>query len=139
MPRQQNRTAEQSLPSQQARTLPSRALKFTKSPSAQGRLAFADITINEDTFHLFNGLRICSFVILKPKEQGGLLRVYVPGHKLPSGQNFRHIQEDSGDLNDLQHAIRTAYTQKHGQADGDGSGDEEHLDEETVDEAEVPY
>lgn len=142
MPRQQpKREEEPSQPSQRTRPLPSGAIKFTKSPSAQGRLAFVDITINKDTFPLFNGLKVCSFVILKAKERGGPRRVYVPGHKLPGGQNFRHLQEESGDLDDLRQAILDGYEAKFGKAvtaDANAS-DEENLDEEHVEEEEIPY
>lgn len=141
MSRQQNRAVEQSHPSQRAQTVPYRAFKFTKSPSAQGRLAFADVVINEDTFHLFNGLKVCSFVILKSKGYGQPRRVYVPGHKLPSGQNFRHVQQDSRDLDELQQAILTAYEERYGNADRANADahQEENLDEERVDEAEMPF
>ena len=142
MPRQQQtREAEQTQPSQRTRTVPLTAIKFTKSPSAGGRLAFVDITINKETFHLFNGLKVCSFVILKPKGYGLPRRIYVPGHKLPGGQNFRHLQEESGDLDVLRQAVNDAYDLRYpaaATADGD-AGDEGPLDEEQVDEAEIRY
>jgi hypothetical protein len=142
MPRQQQkRTDEPSQPSQRPRVLPPSAVKFTKSPSDQGRLAFADVVINEDTFHLFKGLKICSFVLLKPRERGEPRRLYVPGHKLPSGQNFRHLQEDTGDLEPLRQAILAGYEAKF---DSDATSatsvaQRADFDEERVTEDEVPY
>jgi hypothetical protein len=141
MPRQQEkRQAEQSQPSQTTRALPLTAIKFTKSSSPSGRLAFADITINKQTFPLFDGLKICSFVILKAKGYGLPRRVYVPGHKLPGGQNFRHLQEESGDLEDLRQALNDAYDLRYGTAatTDASAGDEDHFDEEHVDESEIP-
>jgi len=137
MPRQQKKREEEQAPSPQGpqRFLSSRVIKFTTSPSPSGRLAFADVTINKDTFHLFDGLTVCSFVILRPKDQGGPRRLYVPGHKLPGGQNFRHLQ---GDTDDLREAMLEAYERKHGKADADAS-DEENFDEEHVDEGEMPF
>lgn len=124
MPRQQQKRAnESSQPSERSLTLPSSAVKFTENSSAQGRLAFAEVIINRDTFPLFQGLKVCSFVVLKPKQPGGQRRVYVPGHKLPSGQSFQHLQEDTGDLGTLRAAIRDAYDAKFGAAEAHESGD----------------
>jgi hypothetical protein len=142
MPRQQQkRTDEQSQPSQRSRVLPPSAVKFTKSPSDQGRLAFADVVINEDTFHLFKGLKICSFVLLRPREQGEPRRLYVPGHKLPSGQNFRHLQEDTGDLEPLRQAILAGYEAKFGSGATSDTriAERAEFDEERMSEEEIPY
>src|SRR5581483_7971517 len=112
-----------------------------ESTSAGGRLAFVDVVINEDTFPLFNGLKGCSFVVLKPKEPGGPRRVYVPGHQLPSGQRFQHLQEEDGDLNDLRQAILAGYVANFasGATSKANATDENSFDEEQVAEEEITF